>query len=498
MTTKQRNVIIERGVRVSGGGGGSSSSGDFAKQAVQVIRDLNDKRENEKQELQVLNQRFSSYVERVRALEAMNRKLLADIEELKSKWGLDSGKIKEVMEPELLKFREQIDEITRQKAIAEIKAKRAESDAQQFRHMMDLAMDSFNSDKIKIQNLERLLENTRSDSDYLRGQLNDINEQIQKYMDEQRRYLDQLRQLKDDLDKETIERVARQNEVQTLEEQISFLKAIHEQEVAELGRLQTIVGFDPAQFYRNELERAIRDIRGDFEQLNHEQKRELEEWYRIKTEEIEKEVAKEKELARLQTTGMSSEEASNLRQLSSDSAREYIELQQRHGELSVRLRELEELLDIARSQNQISIADREREIAILKEKIHELMQTYDELLGRKTSLEFEINTYRRLLECEETRLKHSTEQTSTSASQSSYQYQSRSSNASAAAASAATVASNSVTSAAANVIINPMAQRSATTQRGSSVEQTTETVMKRMQVQRTSKGIYQQFFDYEY
>ena len=199
MSSKHRSVIIERGVRISNGG-------DFAKQAVQVIKGLNDKREHEKQDLQVLNQRFSSYVERVRALEAMNRKLLADIEDLKSKWGLDSGRIKEVMEPELLKFREQIDEITRQKAIAEIKAKRAESDAQQFRHMMDIAMDSFNLDRMKIQNLERLLDNTKSDADYFRGQLNDINEQIAKYLDEQRRYLDQLRQLKDDLDRETIER----------------------------------------------------------------------------------------------------------------------------------------------------------------------------------------------------------------------------------------------------------------------------------------------------
>jgi chromosome segregation ATPase len=207
MSSKQhvKNVTIERGVRISDGSK-SGGAGDFAKQAVQVIRDMNDKRENEKHELQTLNVRFSSYIERVRALEAMNRKLLADIDELKSKWGLDSGRIKETMEPELLKFREQIDEITRQKAASEIKSKRAESDAAHYRHMLDLAIDSANGDKIKIQNLERLLENTRSDSDYLKSQLGDVNEQINKYLDEQRRYLDQLRQFKDDLDRETIER----------------------------------------------------------------------------------------------------------------------------------------------------------------------------------------------------------------------------------------------------------------------------------------------------
>ena len=416
MSVKQRNVIIERGVKIANST--MSGSGEFTKQAVHVLREMNDKREHEKQELQVLNQRFSSYVERVRALEAMNRKLLADIDDLKSKWGFDSGKIKDQMEPELLKFRELIDEITRLKAVAEIKAKRAESDALQFRHLMDLAMDSFNSDKTKIQNLERLLDNTRQDGDYLRGQLNDLNEQIFKYVEEQRRLMEQLRQLKDDLDRETIDRVARQNEVQTLEEQIAFLKAVHEQEVSELSRLQTIVGFDPAQFYRTELERAIRDIRGDFEQLNQEQKRELEEWYRIKTEEVEKEVAKEREFQRVTHTGLSLEESNTLKQSHTDSQREYADLQRRHGELSAHLRELEERLEQSKSMNQITLADRDREICSLRERISELMATYDELMSRKTSLEFEINTYRRLLECEETRIRtnHSTSSHSASSS----------------------------------------------------------------------------------
>jgi chromosome segregation ATPase len=508
--TKQRNVTIERGVKVSTGG----QQGEFAKQAVHVIREMNDKREHEKQELQVLNQRFSSYVERVRALEAMNRKLLANIEDLKSKWGFDSNKIKDDMEPELLRVRESIDEVTRLKAVAEIKAKRAESDALQFRHLMDLAMDSFNTDKNKIQNLERLLDNTRQDSEYLKGQLNDINEQIAKYVDEQRRLFEQLRQLKDDLDKETIDRVARQNEVQTLEEQIAFLKAVHEQEVSELSRLQTIVGFDPAQFYRTELERAIRDIRGDFEQLNQEQKRELEEWYRIKTEEVEKEVAKEREFQRVSNTGLSAEESNNLKVTHTESQREYVELQRRHGELSARLRELEELLEQSKTSNQITLVDRDREISTLREKISELMATYDELMSRKTSLEFEINTYRRLLECEETRIKtnHAASQQQQHASFSMSQRAASSSGGvgvgglsagsvitSAVSSSSASAVSGSVQNSQASVVNAGQQQqqqpgdqtggsRTSFSQRGSSTELTSETITKRMQVQRTSKG----------
>ena len=294
--------------------------------------------------------------------------------------------------------------------------------------------------------------------------------------------------------------VAKQNEVQTLEEQIAFLKAVHEQEVSELSRLQTIVGFDPAQFYRTELERAIRDIRGDFEQLNQEQKRELEEWYRIKTEEVEKEVAKEKELQRISQTGLSSEESSNLKVTHAESQREYVELQRKHSELSARLRELEEKLEQTKSYNQIAYAEKDREIATYREKISELMATYDELMSRKTSLEFEINTYRRLLECEETRLVKGPTNATYSYSSTTRSSSSGGSSANAAAVSSSTSAVSGGSTGSSNVgniitttVINPVpdqsgASRSSFTQRAPSQEATNETITKRMQVQRTSKG----------
>jgi lamin B len=285
--------------------------------------------------------------------------------------------------------------------------------------------------------------------------------------------------------------------------------------VSELSRLQTIVGFDPAQFYRTELERAIRDIRGDFEQLNQEQKRELEEWYRIKTEEVEKEVAKEREFQRVSNTGLSAEESNNLKVTHTESQREYVELQRRHGELSARLRELEELLEQSKTSNQITLVDRDREISTLREKISELMATYDELMSRKTSLEFEINTYRRLLECEETRIKtnHAASQQQQHASFSMSQRAASSSGGvgvgglsagsvitSAVSSSSASAVSGSVQNSQASVVNAGQQQqqqqpgdqtggsRTSFSQRGSSTELTSETITKRMQVQRTSKG----------
>lgn len=158
------------------------------------------------------------------------------------------------------------------------------------------------------------------------------------------------------------------------------MKAVHEQEVSELSRLQTIVGFDPAQFYRTELERAIRDIRGDFEQLNQEQKRELEEWYRIKTEEVEKEVAKEREFQRIAHTGLSVEESNMLKQSHLDAQRDYVELQRRHGELMAKLRELEERLEQSKSSNQITLSDRFKILIYLINTNFYLVTKYEDII----------------------------------------------------------------------------------------------------------------------
>ncbi len=56
-----------------------------------------------------------------------------------------------------------------------------------------------------------------------------------------------------------------------------------------------------------------------------------------------------------------------------------------------------------RRNNGLEIDNRDRDISELRARLQELMNDYDELMNNKTTLEFEINTYRRLLECEETR-----------------------------------------------------------------------------------------------
>jgi len=74
-----------------------------------------------------------------------------------------------------------------------------------------------------------------------------------------------------------------ENDKQSLEEELIFLKEIHAKEIEELKHLQfQHQGIDPAIFFRNELSSAIKEIRDEYESLNQSQRSELEGWYRIK------------------------------------------------------------------------------------------------------------------------------------------------------------------------------------------------------------------------
>jgi intermediate filament protein if len=62
---------------------------------------MRDSREREKKEISDLNDRLAGYIEKVRFLEAQNRKIQTDIQKLSGRWGKDAQNIRQIYESEL-------------------------------------------------------------------------------------------------------------------------------------------------------------------------------------------------------------------------------------------------------------------------------------------------------------------------------------------------------------------------------------------------------------
>ncbi|CAF4072066.1 unnamed protein product, partial [Rotaria sordida] len=396
-TTRTIRRTVEHGIRQVSDIGGNTGKGE-------VLALMREQRDHEKQELIELNDRFSSYLDRVKYFEQTNKQLQNTLDQLRSKWGLDSDKYKSEYEPELNNLRKTIDLATVEKAKAEIRAKRAEYDLIYYKKLVDDINQWTNQDKLKINSLQSTIDENQREFDHVQRLMGDSMADIEKYRNEMKHLYEEISRLLIELDQETMARIKIENEKQTLEEQIPFLSAIHEQEMNELRNLSSPnIGIDPTTFYKNELQRAIREIRNDFENLSRSQRSELEEYYKIKTDEIIQQAQQQKQQQNNQLSNQ--DNVNQLRISINETKKDMLDLQQDYNNYLQQMSQLESKLETLKRENGDLIDTREREILELRSRLNQLMNAYDEILSNKSSLEFEINTYRRLLESEEAHVK---------------------------------------------------------------------------------------------
>ncbi|KAK3735108.1 hypothetical protein RRG08_054460 [Elysia crispata] len=107
----KRTVEISSGMLPSGYGNVSHTG----------VNNVKHTREKEKKDMQDLNERFANYIEKVRFLEAQNKKLISELEQLKGHWGKETSAIKKMYETELEEARRVIEETNKEKNKLEVK-----------------------------------------------------------------------------------------------------------------------------------------------------------------------------------------------------------------------------------------------------------------------------------------------------------------------------------------------------------------------------------------
>uniref|UniRef100_A0A8C5LFU4 Keratin, type I cytoskeletal 14 n=1 Tax=Jaculus jaculus TaxID=51337 RepID=A0A8C5LFU4_JACJA len=205
------------------------------------------------------------------------------------------------------------------------------------------------------------------------------------------------------LDELTLSRADLEMQIETLKEELAYLKKNHEEEMASMrGQVGGDVNVEMDAAPGVDLSRILNEMRDQYEKMAEKNRKDAEDWFFSKTEELNREVATNSELVQ---SGKS--EISELRRTVQNLE---IELQSQlsmKASLENNLEETKGRYCMQLQQIQEMIGSVEEQLAQLRCEMEQQNQEYKILLDVKTRLEQEIATYRRLLEGEDAHLSSS-------------------------------------------------------------------------------------------
>ncbi|XP_036315527.1 lamin-B2 isoform X1 [Pipistrellus kuhlii] len=361
-------------------------------------------RMQEKEELRELNDRLAHYIDRVRALELENDRLLVKISEREEVSTREVSGIKTLYESELADARRVLDETARERARLQIEIGKLRSEVEEANKSSKKRDGELTVAQGRVKELESLFHRSEaelaaalSDKRSLEGDVAELRAQLAKAEDGHS-------VAKQQLEKETLMRVDLENRCQSLQEELDFRKSVFEEEVRETRRQHErhLVEVDSGQQqeYDFRMAQALEELRSQHDEQVRLYKLELEQAYQAKLDNA-KLCSDQNDKA----ASAAREELKEARMRVESLSYQLSSLQKQASAAEDRIRELEEAMAGERDRFRKMLDAKELEMTEMRDVMQQQLAEYQELLDVKLALDMEISAYRKLLEGEEERLK---------------------------------------------------------------------------------------------